>query len=60
MEAPRNRRFCFDLYSSSPWAHHIGERKTTFAKTYGLEARCLYEEHIREHIVNLGNILRTH
>jgi hypothetical protein len=21
MEAPQNRRFCFDIYSSSPWAH---------------------------------------
>jgi hypothetical protein len=40
--------------------NYIGERRTTFAKTYGLKVRCLYEEHVREHVVNLGNILGTH
>ncbi len=30
------------------------------AKAYGLKVRCLYEEHVGEHIVNLGNILGTH
>jgi hypothetical protein len=39
---------------------YIGEKITTFAKAHGLEMRCLYEEHVREHIVNLGNILGTH
>ncbi len=39
---------------------YIGERKTTFAKTHGLEMRCLYEKHVGEHIVNLGNISGTH
>ncbi len=32
---------------------YIGES----AKTYGLKVRCLYGEHVGEHIVNLGNIL---
>jgi hypothetical protein len=32
----------------------IGERRTTFAKAHGLEVRCLYGEHVGEHIVNLG------
>ncbi len=26
------------------------------AKAYGLKVRCLYGEHVGEHIVNLGNI----
>jgi hypothetical protein len=39
---------------------YIGERRTTFAKTHGLEVRCLYREHVREHIVNSGNVLGTH
>jgi hypothetical protein len=39
---------------------YIDERKTIFGKTYGMKVRCLYEERLGEHIVNLGNILRTH
>jgi hypothetical protein len=39
---------------------YIGERRITFAKAHGLEARCLYREHVGEHIMNLGNILGTH
>ncbi len=39
---------------------YIGEKRTTFAKAHGLEVRCLYKEHVGEHIVNLGNILGTH
>jgi hypothetical protein len=35
---------------------YIGES----AKAYGLKVRCLYGEHVEEHIVNLGNILGTH
>jgi hypothetical protein len=35
---------------------YIGES----AKAYGLKVRCLYGEHVREHIVNLGNIVKTH
>ncbi len=35
---------------------YIGES----AKAYGLKVRCLYGEHVGEHIVNLGNILGTH
>ncbi len=30
---------------------YIGES----AKAYGLKVRCLYGEHVGEHIVNLGN-----
>jgi hypothetical protein len=36
---------------------YMGERRTTFAKAHGLEMRCLYGEHVGEHIVNSGNIL---
>ncbi len=32
---------------------HEGES----AKTYGLKVRCLHEEHVGEHVVNLGHIL---
>jgi hypothetical protein len=39
---------------------YIGERRITFAKAYGIKVRCLYGEHVEEHIVNLGNILGTH
>ncbi len=39
---------------------YIGERRTTFAKTHGLEVMCLYGKHVGEHIVNLGNNSRTH
>jgi len=39
---------------------YIGERRTLFAKTYGMKVRCLYGEQVGEHIVNLGNIVRTH
>jgi hypothetical protein len=35
---------------------YIGES----AKAYGLKVRCLYGEHVEEHIVNFGNILGTH
>jgi hypothetical protein len=38
------------------WPAYIGERITTFAKTYGLKVRCVYGEHPREHI---GNPLGT-
>jgi hypothetical protein len=36
------------------------QNKTTFAKAYGIKVRCLYGEHVEEHIVNLGNVLKTH
>ncbi len=42
------------------WPAYIGERITTFAKAYGIKVRCLNGEDVGEHIVNLGNILRTH
>jgi hypothetical protein len=38
---------------------YIGERRTIFAKAYGMKVRCLYGGHVGEHIVNLGNILAT-
>jgi hypothetical protein len=33
------------------WPNYIGERRTTFAKVYGIKVRCYGEQ--------LGNILRT-
>jgi hypothetical protein len=43
------------MYISPPlWPAYIGERKTIFAKAYGMKVRCFYGEHVGEHIVNLG------
>jgi len=52
MEAPQKKRLCFDVHSSSVQPTYIGERRTTFAKAYGIKVRCLYGEHAREHIEN--------
>jgi hypothetical protein len=38
------------------WPSYIVERRTTFAKAYGIKVRC-YGEHVGEHIGNLGNPL---
>jgi len=40
------------------WPKYIGERRTTFAKAYGIKVMC-YGEHGGEHIANLGSILAT-
>jgi len=57
----------FFFLSSGGRGDSILERRTTFAKAYGIKARC-YGEHVGEHIGNLirthweleGNIVRTH
>jgi hypothetical protein len=41
----------------SLWPTYLGERRTTFAKAYGIKVRC-YGEHVREHW-ELVNILGT-
>jgi hypothetical protein len=59
-ENEREKKRC--MYSSKildfifllNWATYIGERRTTFAKAYGIKLRCY-----GEHIGNLGNILGT-
>ncbi len=42
-------------YKVSPlWPKYIGERKTTFAKAYGIKVRCyqeLFGEHVRNFII---------
>ncbi len=67
--APKNMKLwklfkiegCVLMYKVSPLRPtYIGERRTTFAKAYGIKVRCLYGEHVEEHIVNLGNTLGTH
>ncbi len=40
------------------WPSYIGERRTTFAKAYGIKVSC-YGDHVGEHIGNLGKILGT-
>ncbi len=37
------------------WPRYIGERRTTFAKAYGIKVRC-FREHVGEHNGNLGNM----
>ncbi len=34
---------------------YIGERRTTFAKAYGIKVRC-YGEYVGEHLGKFGNI----
>jgi hypothetical protein len=40
------------------WPTYIGERRTTFAKAYGIKVRC-HGRNVGEHVGNLKNILRT-
>jgi hypothetical protein len=58
MESPQNKRFYFEVWSSSLWPTYIRERRTTFHKVYGIKVRG-YGEHVGEHIGNLENILGT-
>jgi len=41
------------------WPTYIAERKTRFAKTYGIKVRC-YGEHVEEHNGNLKNLMKSH
>jgi small-conductance mechanosensitive channel len=41
----------------SLWPRYIGERRTTFAKAYGIQLRC-YWEHFGERMGNLKHILK--
>jgi len=62
MEAPQDRRFYFEVLSSSPLAHPYGWKEdNNLPKHMGLiiKVRC-YGEYVGEYIGNLGNILRTH
>jgi hypothetical protein len=45
------------------WPIHRGERKTTFAKTYGVKKRWSWErveKYSKEHGEQIGNMMRTH
>jgi hypothetical protein len=56
MESPQNRRFYFEVYSSSPLAYpNIGERRKTFANAHGIKVRCC-GEHVGEHSGNQGKM----
>ncbi len=50
----------FFFYSNEPipplWPTYKGERRTTFAKAYGIKVSC-YRELFGEHVENLGNFL---
>jgi hypothetical protein len=52
----QNGRFYFEYRVHPLWPTYIGERRTTFAKAYGIKVRC-YGEHVGEHI---GNLIGTH
>jgi len=43
----------------SLWPTYLGERRTTFAKAYGIKLRC-YGEHVGEHVEeHIGNLKGT-
>jgi hypothetical protein len=42
------------------WPIYIGERKTTFAKTYGIKNRCLYCENVAEKMGTWWEPKKTH
>jgi hypothetical protein len=52
---PKVEGFILKCRVSPIWPKYIGERRTTFAKAYGIKMRC-YGEHVGEHI---GNPLGT-
>jgi hypothetical protein len=58
MENPENRVLVLKRVVSSLWPRYIGERRTTFAKAYGIKVR-VYGEYVGEHIGKFGNILGT-
>jgi hypothetical protein len=61
MEVPKNKRLYSILKYRVPPLRptYIGERRTTFAKAYGIKVRC-YGEHVGEHNGNLRNLMRSH
>jgi hypothetical protein len=61
MEAQKNRRLYSILKYRDPplWPTYIGERRTTFAKAYGIKVK-YYGEYVGEHNGNLKNLMRSH
>jgi hypothetical protein len=43
MEKPQNKCFILKDRGPSLWPIYIGERRTTFAKAYGIKVRCYWE-----------------
>jgi len=58
METPQNKRFYFEVYSSSPLAQIYRKKRTPFSKAYMIKVRW-YGKHVGENIANLGNPLGT-
>jgi hypothetical protein len=59
MGNPDNRVLVLKRVVSYLWPRYIGERRTTFAKAYGIKVR-FYGEYVGEHIGKFGNILEPH
>jgi hypothetical protein len=56
MEAPQNIKLYFQVWNSYPLAQvYIGERRTTFAKAYGIKDEVLLGT-LWEHVRNLGTL----
>jgi len=55
MEAPQNKKLYFQVCSSYPLARYIGERRTTFAKAYGIKDEVLLGT-LWEHVRNLRTL----
>jgi len=58
MEAPQIEGSILKNKVPPLWPAYIDERRTTFAKAYGIKVRCC-EEHVGQHIRNFGNPLGT-
>ncbi len=48
------------VYIIPPFSRHICEKRTTFAKAYGIKERYLNGEHVGEHIGNPLGTQREH
>jgi hypothetical protein len=56
MEAPQNRRFYGKMECLPLWPTYIGENWRTSGKTYGIKARCHWEQPWGTYWEPIGNL----
>jgi len=56
---PKNRRFHGKMECLPLWPTYIGEKGKTLGKTYGIKARCYWEQNWGTYWESDGNPLRT-